>query len=787
MGPAGRTTAMPQWEFEDDHGGWRACSKEDTEKLMSCFNANSHSVQEVRLGPKSLPYEVNFDTMKQRNKHTGKVRGIRLGAAGGAAAAAPAASSGLRGSRGSNGSGVGSGSLGGSYGSSSGPRSARRWQVQLQGRWQDMESAWQTQLNAAHAAAAQKLELNINSGTYIVDLISMVQVNKKTGRKRQIRCWDNEKEKVVSGGADHSTSAPPLSQMKNAIDAMNPTVEFSVPGEARSKYQVFLDHGWKNMSPVMAAKIDQQAAAGATRFEVEDRGYRYVINLDENTQTNVSTGKVRSLRQLEAISAVQEPAARQVLREATTKEFVTEPKHEAEDLDGFRKCFRRLCQSERAGLKLSQQTIATEWYAQVRAPPTLENQRAAKMLVEEAAADVFGLMYLTQWDMVNEDEWVHYWLVAASSPNHHALGILQDKLRQLLKSDRSKKALSQVVRLFQSLHGGDDELSPPEMSELCTKYLAENKNAGEQPIFYPGATQWLADQKRHAAEDIDYTLNYFDVLMHLVGRKTHEVCVYMYDISEGKAQWAGLEGIWHTGVVVFDKEYWYGGCVFESKPEDTPFGKAQKKVPIGRTVCTRDELWNKMKRELCVEYTAENYDILAHNCNNFTDDVAMFLLNSHIPDEVRLQPEVVANSAWFQVARPILNKWFGGFSESVDCMKEAKSADKSHAEEAWAKVDVGSLVVFAREGYTPVTAEVLAKDEGTCDLWWWEGSGHASGRFLEAGAVSRMQIQPLEGKTTGRRRPRGVVSPPTGTAPLKERPPTASSTSSKKSDPCVIA
>ncbi|CAJ1334172.1 unnamed protein product [Effrenium voratum] len=48
--------------------------------------------------------------------------------------------------------------------------------------------------------------------------------------------------------------------------------------------------------------------------------------------------------------------------------------------------------------------------------------------------------------------------------------------------------------------------------------------------------------------------------------------------------------------------------------------------------------------ELCREYTREAYDVLQHNCNHFSDEVAMFLLNKHIPEEVRSQPQQLADS-----------------------------------------------------------------------------------------------------------------------------------------------
>ncbi|CAK9014242.1 unnamed protein product [Durusdinium trenchii] len=76
-----------------------------------------------------------------------------------------------------------------------------------------------------------------------------------------------------------------------------------------------------------------------------------------------------------------------------------------------------------------------------------------------------------------------------------------------------------------------------------------------------------------------------------------KVWLYQYDISNGLAAWAApvamfqsVEGIWHTGIVVFGKEYWYGGQCFESKPETTPFGVPKKRSYLGAWIPREDEV-----------------------------------------------------------------------------------------------------------------------------------------------------------------------------------------------------
>ena len=58
------------------------------------------------------------------------------------------------------------------------------------------------------------------------------------------------------------------------------------------------------------------------------------------------------------------------------------------------------------------------------------------------------------------------------------------------------------------------------------------------------------------------------------------VNLHVYDLSGGMArqhsrQMIGqqVEGIWHTGLVAYGKEFYYGGGISYDLPGKTPFGK----------------------------------------------------------------------------------------------------------------------------------------------------------------------------------------------------------------------
>ena len=66
------------------------------------------------------------------------------------------------------------------------------------------------------------------------------------------------------------------------------------------------------------------------------------------------------------------------------------------------------------------------------------------------------------------------------------------------------------------------------------------------------------------------------------------VKLHVYDLSGGMAkamsqQLVGkqIDGVWHTGIVVYNKEYYFGGRISYDPPARTPFGKSKllKSVP----------------------------------------------------------------------------------------------------------------------------------------------------------------------------------------------------------------
>lgn len=152
---------------------------------------------------------------------------------------------------------------------------------------------------------------------------------------------------------------------------------------------------------------------------------------------------------------------------------------------------------------------------------------------------------------------------------------------------------------------------------------------------------------------------------------TYEVHLAIYDLSGGMArslsgQFLGsahaIDIIPHTGIVVHGLEYFYGGGIQSADPNE--FRRSKQIFPIevqslGRTSASKDEFdqWclNAMRTG---QYSAEAYDLLNRNCNNFSHDAALqgLRLSRGVPDWILQVPQRFLSSPMGQMVRPMLEQ-----------------------------------------------------------------------------------------------------------------------------------
>ena len=91
-----------------------------------------------------------------------------------------------------------------------------------------------------------------------------------------------------------------------------------------------------------------------------------------------------------------------------------------------------------------------------------------------------------------------------------------------------------------------------------------------------------------------------------------EVVLHIYDLSQGMAAQFSraligryVEGIWHTGIVVYGKEYYFGGGISYDPPRQTPFGTVLPYNRLGMPTKTQMLGKTELPFEVFMEYLRE--------------------------------------------------------------------------------------------------------------------------------------------------------------------------------------
>lgn len=111
-----------------------------------------------------------------------------------------------------------------------------------------------------------------------------------------------------------------------------------------------------------------------------------------------------------------------------------------------------------------------------------------------------------------------------------------------------------------------------------------------------------------------------------------DVQLYVYDLSKGLARvWSRpltgiqIDAIYHTSLVLGHTEYFFGNGVKRKIAGTTHHGQPIEVLYMGHTELPM-EVIDEYVDSLEQVYTEESYDLFLHNCNNFTQDLSMFLL-----------------------------------------------------------------------------------------------------------------------------------------------------------------
>lgn len=162
-----------------------------------------------------------------------------------------------------------------------------------------------------------------------------------------------------------------------------------------------------------------------------------------------------------------------------------------------------------------------------------------------------------------------------------------------------------------------------------------------------------------------------------------EVSLYVYDLSKGLArQWSlpltgiQIDAIYHTSLVFGGTEYFFGSGVQRTIPGSTHHGQPMQVIHQGTTEIPMSVIEEYME-SLAEIYTAESYDLFLHNCNNFTQDLSIFLTGSEIPDHIRKLPQKVLDTPFGQMLRPQIDKAMRGITQGDQSVTPAVGSNLS--------------------------------------------------------------------------------------------------------------
>ena len=148
----------------------------------------------------------------------------------------------------------------------------------------------------------------------------------------------------------------------------------------------------------------------------------------------------------------------------------------------------------------------------------------------------------------------------------------------------------------------------------------------------------------------------------------NSVSLRVYDISKGYAKQLStsmapllggkvFDGVWHTSVVAFGREWQYSGKLVSSPASQGRSDGLQtsKTHNLGATSKTQEE-FQEFLDKVSSKYTEETYSLRTNNCNHFADQATMFLLNQHIPNYITNLLSDVLSTPLAPMITPVIEK-----------------------------------------------------------------------------------------------------------------------------------
>lgn len=134
----------------------------------------------------------------------------------------------------------------------------------------------------------------------------------------------------------------------------------------------------------------------------------------------------------------------------------------------------------------------------------------------------------------------------------------------------------------------------------------------------------------------------------------YNVILRLYDLSNGLAKQLSMslfkidiDAIWHTSVEIHGTEYYYQEGIKAVEPGNTHYGSPIRTMNYGTTEVSHDDL-KEFLESIQHKYTHAMYNLFTNNCNHFSDDVLLFLVQRNVPKYVSDLPGLVLGNPGFK-------------------------------------------------------------------------------------------------------------------------------------------
>jgi len=291
-----------------------------------------------------------------------------------------------------------------------------------------------------------------------------------------------------------------------------------------------------------------------------------------------------------------------------------------------------------------------------------------KMVIKLRVSQIMNEMDIKKSGKITMEEWVHYMLLTQSKQS--AVQINSLLKNALAQQPQILKDLQLMFEAADTLDNGC--LTFKAIMEMYSRKLWHLRPGNDgRPLT---GKELEAGEPEKFARDIiqemdldgDDKISYAEFMAYCVGRRKQEVTLHLYDISNGLATRASpyvlspeqqVEGVYHSGVVVFGKEYFFSRDTVFDEAGGTAFGKPKKVLRLGNTLWRQSELHKHIVDVLKPRFHRDTYDVIDCNCNHFSDAVSLYLIGKHLPEEVYIQPTIWKSLAPVRWAQPLMTWW----------------------------------------------------------------------------------------------------------------------------------